>query len=506
MDVGLYGKLPTHGDFLRRRVADDFLAGWDPWLQQCLAASRAQLGEPWLDTYLTSPVWRFALPPRVCGAAAVAGLLVPSVDKVGRYFPLTLVWQTPEELSTLEVALLFRRGFEQAERLLLDTLALERFEFADFDAQVMELAVYFEDFNRGGVQRMTRPSADVLARSARPRCIPLRDASALEPPALQLFGSRLDAENPASALWWTDGSAAVHPSWLITPGLPDPASYSAMLDGAWTEAGWEVAAIEPDPTTTLVRDKVAEASAADDDLHVASAALTDPGPVRAVNQDALLERPDLRLWAVADGLGGLREGEVASRMVCDALAQSRMVAGLDEQIEVIIAQLREVNDYLRRQATRIVNPVHSGSTAAVLVIRNRECAMVWAGDSRVYRLRDALLSQLTTDHSWAALRGAASTAASDEQAVTRAVGGEDTLHPEVVRSEIRAGDRYLLCSDGVGRVLDVARLGELLQKHAPAACCADLIAHSIAAGGTDNLTAIVVDVTADVAAVDRVGL
>src|ERR1700733_5055101 len=137
MEAGFFGKLPSHGDFVRRRVADDFVAGWDAWLQSCLAQSRETLGDKWLDTYLTSPVWRFALAPAVCGAAAVAGILVPSVDRVGRYFPLTIVWPTPAHLSTLEIAVRFRAGFEHAERLLLDTLALEHFEFADFDRSVL---------------------------------------------------------------------------------------------------------------------------------------------------------------------------------------------------------------------------------------------------------------------------------------------------------------------------------------------------------------------------------
>ena len=498
MDVGLYGKLPTHGDFLRRRVTDDFVDTWDPWLQHCVANSRAVLGEPWLDIYLTSPVWRFALTPNMCGAAAVAGLLVPSVDRVGRYFPLTLVWPTPPELSTLEVALRFRRGFERAERLLLDTLAAEQFEFADFDRRVMELAPYLEESNPEGALRMTRESADLpMLATGRPRCIPLRDAAALEAPALQLFGSHLDASFGALGLWWTDGSAAVAPSWLLTRGLPDPANYSAMLDGAWVAAGWELAAVEPDPSATIVRTEMPQS-----DILIDSAALTDPGPVRAVNQDAFLERPEMGLWAVADGMGGLSDGEIASRMVCDSLAEAPIAASLDEQIEVIVGHLRQVNDYLRRMATRAVNAVRSGSTVVVLLIRRKECAMLWAGDSRAYRLRDGLLSQMTTDHSWAALSDAAGddaagATAADEQAITRAVGGEDTLLPDVVRSDVRPGDRFLLCSDGIGRVLDIARLGQILKDPAPTACCADLVSQSIAAGGTDNLTAVIVDCSAD---------
>jgi type VI secretion system protein ImpM len=488
MDVGLYGKLPTHGDFLRRRVADDFIAAWDPWLQHCIADSRRILGEQWLATYLTSPVWRFAFGPHVCGAAPAAGLIVPSVDRVGRYFPLTLVWPTPLELSTLEVAVRFQRGFERAERLLLDTLALEQFEFADFDRRVMELAENFEHVTQHGTLRLTKESAAAVALSkSRPWCLPLSAASALEAPAIQLFGAQLDAADLVG-LWWTDGSAVVAPSWLMTRGLPHPSSYSAMLDGEWAAAGWDVAATESSFTETIVR-----AEWPHEVLVLASAALTDRGPVRATNQDALIERPDMGLWAVADGMGGLSNGDLASRMVCDSLADAPILAGLDEQIETVVEQLGRVNEYLRSAATRTANPVQSGSTVVVLLIRQSECAILWAGDSRAYRLRDGMVAQMTKDHSWAAEGGA------DEGAITRAVGAEDSLELDIVRNEVRVNDRYLLCSDGIGRALDPADLRELLQTLGAAACCAQLIAQSIAQGGTDNMTAVIVDCTAPAA-------
>jgi type VI secretion system protein ImpM len=482
MDVGLYGKLPTHGDFLRRRVADDFVAAWDPWLQSCIADSRRVLGEQWLSIYLTSPVWRFALGPNVCGAAPAAGLLVPSVDRVGRYFPLTLVWPTPIELSTLEVAIHFQHGFERAEQLLLDTLALEHFEFADFDRSVMGLADNLHANSQHAV-RMTKQSATAVVLSkARPWCIPLQQVSALQAPALQLFGCQLDAQSDSGGLWWTDGSAVVAPSWLLTGGLPDAARFSAMLDGDWAAAGWNVAGAEPVAART-----VAQSPAPEPAVLTHSAALTDRGTVRATNQDAMIERPDMGLWAVADGMGGLSEGEVASRMVCDSLAECRVIGNFDEQIEAIIEQLRQVNEYLRRAAIRPVNPVQSGSTVVVLLIRQSECAILWAGDSRAYRLRDGLVSQMTKDHSWAAHGDG------NEQIITRAVGAEDSLDLDIVRSDVRVSDRYMLCSDGVGRVLDPGDLRQLLQTLAPTECCSQLISRSIEQGGTDNLTAVVVD-------------
>lgn len=488
MDVGLYGKLPTHGDFLRRRVADEFVTPWDHWLQHAIADSRSVLGEQWLSIYLTSPIWRFALGPDVCGCAPVAGLLLPSVDRVGRYFPLTLVWPTPPDLCALEVAVRFQRGFERAEQLLLDTLALERFEFADFDRRVMDLAPHLEELAPAGARRLTRRAAEsALADAGRPRCLPLRAVSALDAPALQLLGCRLDATAGGFGLWWTGGSSVVEPICLMTAGLPAASHYSAMLDGAWAEAGWSVAETEPERTARVLRTAPEGTS-----IEVRSAALTDRGPLRSSNQDAFIERPDRGLWGVADGMGGLSDGEIASRMVCDSLADAPVHAGLEQQSDAVIAQLRQVNDYLRRAATRPVKPVQSGSTVVVLVIRQDECAILWAGDSRAYRLRGAELAQLSTDHSWIA-QGGSATGGPDDQAITRAVGAEDELMVDVVRGDVLADDRFLLCSDGIGRVLDAARLRDIMSSHAPADCCRELVAQAIAQGGTDNLTAVIID-------------
>ena len=104
MDIGLFGKLPSHGDFLRRRVSDAFVDAWDAWLRECLAESRSALGERWIDVYLTSPAWRFVCERGVCGPAPVVGLMVPSVDRVGRFFPLTLVAELPDDINLIAAA------------------------------------------------------------------------------------------------------------------------------------------------------------------------------------------------------------------------------------------------------------------------------------------------------------------------------------------------------------------------------------------------------------------
>ncbi len=87
---GFYGKIPSHGDFLRRGLSPAFIEPWDTWLQQSLLTGRDVLGEGWQDAYFSAPIWRFALPAGVCGPETMMGVLMPSVDRVGRQFPLTL--------------------------------------------------------------------------------------------------------------------------------------------------------------------------------------------------------------------------------------------------------------------------------------------------------------------------------------------------------------------------------------------------------------------------------
>jgi type VI secretion system protein ImpM len=88
---GAFGKMPSLGDFFRLRVAQDFVTIWDGWLQAAMLSSRQLLGDRYDDCYMTAPVWRFVLPPGVAGGTGVMGVLMPSVDRVGRQFPLTLV-------------------------------------------------------------------------------------------------------------------------------------------------------------------------------------------------------------------------------------------------------------------------------------------------------------------------------------------------------------------------------------------------------------------------------
>jgi serine/threonine protein phosphatase PrpC len=165
-------------------------------------------------------------------------------------------------------------------------------------------------------------------------------------------------------------------------------------------------------------------------------------------------------------------------------------SSFEDMIEVVRQRVDDLNNELQRQATRPVNAVHSGSTIVTLLARGTTCAVLWAGDSRAYRLRDGGLEQLTRDHSLTAVPGLES---ADSHAITRAVGGEPTLVRDVVRDLVHPGDRFLLCSDGLTRTVPEEALAALLAQEDIGKIVEEMIKATLAAGAPDNVTAVVVE-------------
>jgi len=187
--------------------------------------------------------------------------------------------------------------------------------------------------------------------------------------------------------------------------------------------------------------------------------------VRKLNEDAVLDRPDIGLFAVADGMGGHDAGEIASRMVIDEI----------DPKQAYIATPDAVGESLQRANRRLVSyatQTHAGtcgSTVVALLIEPARYTCLWAGDSRAYVLRDRRLMQLTRDHSAVqelldAERIKPADAARHPHAhiITRAVGAEATLAVDVAEGAVQRGDTFFLCSDGVTNVLRDTELADLI--------------------------------------------
>jgi len=228
---GIHGKLPSHGDFITRRLPREFVDGWDDWLQHAIAASKADLGETWLDTYLTSPIWSFVVGAGICGSRPWAGVLMPSVDRVGRYFPLTVAVAVPDALSPCEVMVHGGEWFERARDLALSSLEQDDFSLDTFDASVADLGAAAQAI-------MATGAALSLGAAAPPRALCLPSSGAPGSTLLQLAFALIEERLGRYSAWWTDGSELVPACVLLSPGLPAPEAYSALLNGRFRAEHW----------------------------------------------------------------------------------------------------------------------------------------------------------------------------------------------------------------------------------------------------------------------------
>ncbi len=125
--AGWYGKTPSIGDFISRRLPSHFIETWDTWLQRSIIVSREQLKERWLDSYLTGPIWHFVLMPGICGNHIWTGIMMPSVDNVGRYFPLTFALQVEPCTKSMLTAFSAETWHTNLEAIALSSLDINVF-------------------------------------------------------------------------------------------------------------------------------------------------------------------------------------------------------------------------------------------------------------------------------------------------------------------------------------------------------------------------------------------
>ena len=202
--VGFHGKVPARGDFVGHGLPRAVLGPWDAWLSGALGEAGRRLGASWERLFPAAPVWRFALSAGLCGEAPLAGVLMPSADRVGRLYPFTVAATLPGATDIAAVPVACAGWFARAEAVAADAC---------------------------------RAGAGVEGLPARMAILSRPDIDGSETGAVVkgLVGPLPDA----ASLWWSRGGGRVAPSLLTCSGLPGGARLAAFLDGAWTRWGWE---------------------------------------------------------------------------------------------------------------------------------------------------------------------------------------------------------------------------------------------------------------------------
>lgn len=229
-----------------------------------------------------------------------------------------------------------------------------------------------------------------------------------------------------------------------------------------------------------------------------TAAESHPGMRRKINEDVVLTRPDMGLWVVADGMGGHEAGDVAARMVADSLDAMQCPSGLAAFVDRVEDTLTDINVRIREHSAANFGGRTMGCTVVTMLARGRAGIALWAGDSRLYRLREAEFVQVTRDHSpledlieQGVLTEEEAAKHPDSNVITRAVGGQNELRLDIAMFDIQPGDTYLLCSDGLYRELSFDEIKALLLTDDLTASVQALLQLSLERGARDNVSIVI---------------
>ena len=227
------------------------------------------------------------------------------------------------------------------------------------------------------------------------------------------------------------------------------------------------------------------------------ACVTHPGRVRSHNEDSFVARPEIGLWAVCDGMGGHENGQWASTTIVERLAEVAWTGGMDEAAGAVSRAIHEANRTIFQEADSAGKTM--GSTTVALLIHGRRFAAIWAGDSRIYVLRDGDLHQLTRDHTQVhdlVDRGYLTEAEAEHHplghVISRAVGVGLDLELDAVVDEVADDDVFLLCSDGLTGPLKDAEIAEVMRSAKPDAASEKLVEMCLERGAPDNVTVVAV--------------
>lgn len=229
-----------------------------------------------------------------------------------------------------------------------------------------------------------------------------------------------------------------------------------------------------------------------------SSQFSHQGNVRSYNEDACLIREDINLWVVADGMGGHTAGDVASKLIMEKLAELPARDDLADMIDSIDDALIAVNHTLKTMAQEKYQGRTIGSTVVSMCAVNDFIAFLWAGDSRIYRVRNGEITQLTKDHSevqnlidQGLLRPEEAESHPSANVINRAIGATDDLYLSTGVDKALPDDIYIMCSDGLYRDVKQEEMLKLSAINDPREICVDLVSLALSREAKDNVTVVV---------------
>ncbi len=441
--LGFFGKLPSHGDFVSTGLGRKLQAALDAWLQSSLHAIQAEFGNQWERRFRFMPSWRFIVERDLWGPATIAGVIVPSVDRVGRSFPLVLAAELhgfsgdPRSLCLDDTWFIATEG-------LAETSARQDFDIDTFTT---------------GLKRLRPP---------RPGQFDGMEQSSLMPPG---------------TLWWRMDPDDRRMKGFRVSGAPGPLDFLKLLAEGDAKAAEQPrpnprqqrAAADPKPTP-------AEAPG----VKLFHSYASHPGTRLSLNADSIFISAKPSIFAIVDGVGDGNDALEASRITADMLSRAASQETIEALVQEIKGKFGRAHGVL--QSGRLTAE-RSGSSATVVTLAclRDSFAVLWAGDARCYLLRDGMMRCLTRDHTEIGLR----------RSLARGIGLKGQLMPEVSIDRLQPGDRLLLCSNPLPQTLSERSIAEILLSTELDEVSAALTQEALIADCRGNLSVIVIDVKAD---------
>lgn len=234
-------------------------------------------------------------------------------------------------------------------------------------------------------------------------------------------------------------------------------------------------------------------------LEFASTEITHAGSVREINEDSILSKANSGLWMVADGMGGYEAGDVASKMLVEAIDEITLVDSITSNIETLERAVLDVNQKIIDHSNLVFEGRVFGSTIVLVYLHENLGFVFWAGDSRLYRLRDKELTKITRDHSQLQemidsnlLLPEEIENYPDNNVITRAVGAEESLMLDFLTFEIETDDKFLLCSDGLYNSVNDNQVQLILNNGSIHLNSKQLIDTALENGASDNVSFVLI--------------